>query len=141
MAGTDQKGRAAQDEAQAVSGSNMQMHVFVAHKLFSSFIYLHVFRTPFLNIPRQLPEITHRVYLNIEIEGEPHHSGQVVLGLFGGIAPRAVQNFVSLCNCDKGNGQLSDKPLCYKGTEFHRISECFLVVHLRRGHHGRESID
>ena len=91
-----------------------------------SFIYLHVFRTPFLNIPRQLPEITHRVYLNIEIEGEPHHSGQVVLGLFGGIAPRTVENFVSLCNCDKGNGKLSDKPLCYKGTEFHRISEFFL---------------
>ena len=82
---------------------------------------------------RQLPEITHRVYLNIEIEGEPHHSGQVVLGLFGGIAPKAVENFRSLCACDKGNGQLSDKPLCYKGTEFHRISECFLVVFFEEG--------
>ena len=45
------------------------------------------------------------------------------LGLFGGVAPRAVENFRSLCVCDKGNGKLSDKPLCYKGTEFHRISK------------------
>ena len=48
----------------------------------------------------------------------------MVLGLFGGIAPRTVENFRALCACDRGNGKLSDKPLCYKGTEFHRISEC-----------------
>ena len=120
---------------------------------------------------RQLPEITHRVYLDIgtslmprprtadqasafftgishltsfiscyisetfvishqllaEIEGEPRHGGKVVLGLFGGIAPRTVENFRALCACDRGNGKLSDRPLCYKGTKFHRISELHVM--------------
>jgi hypothetical protein len=71
-----------------------------------------------------LPEITHRVYLDVEFEDLPNYSGRVVLGLFGTVAPRAVENFRALCACDRGNGRITDRPLCYKGTEFHRISEC-----------------
>ena len=35
----------------------------------------------------------------------------------------AAENFRSLCACDKGNGKVSGKPLCFKGTKFHRISK------------------
>ena len=67
------------------------------------------------------PKITHKVFLDIEIEGG--NSGKVILGLFGEIAPKTVENFKSLCACDAGVGKLSGKHLCYKGTIFHRISK------------------
>lgn len=50
-------------------------------------------------------------------------SGRITFGLFGNTAPQTVENFRSLCACDKGYGKISGKFLCYKGTTFHRISE------------------
>jgi hypothetical protein len=50
-------------------------------------------------------------------------SGRITFGLFGNTAPQTVENFRSLCACDKGYGKISGKLLCYKGTTFHRISE------------------
>ena len=50
-------------------------------------------------------------------------SGRITFGLFGKTAPQTVENFRSLCACDKGYGKISGKFLCYKGTTFHRISE------------------
>jgi hypothetical protein len=49
--------------------------------------------------------------------------GRIELGLFGKVAPKTVENFRSLCACDKGKGKISGKPLCYKGSKFHRISK------------------
>lgn len=50
-------------------------------------------------------------------------SGRITFGLFGNTAPQTVENFRSLCACDKGYGKISGMFLCYKGTTFHRISE------------------
>jgi len=74
-----------------------------------------------------LPERTHKVFLDVKIEGQEDRGGRIILGLFGGIAPRAVENFRSLCACDKGNGKLTGKPLCYKGSHFHRIIPNFMI--------------
>jgi peptidylprolyl isomerase len=66
-----------------------------------------------------LPEITHRVYFDIEIEGEL--AGKITFGLFGKNAPEAAENFLALVKCDKGNGKITGKPLCYRGTSLHRV--------------------
>ena len=63
----------------------------------------------------------------IEEEEEEPIKGRITLGLFGKIAPKATENFRSLCACDKGNGKISGKPLCYEGSTFHRISELVLI--------------
>lgn len=72
-----------------------------------------------------LPVVTHRAYLDIEMEGE--QVGRIVLGLFGDVAPKAVENFVSLCKCDKGKGKLTGKDLCYKGSKIHRVITNFMI--------------
>lgn len=68
-----------------------------------------------------LPEVTHKVYLDFKIE-DGGKSGRIVLGLFGTHAPKLAENFRALCACDKGIGTRTKKPLCYKGSTFHRIS-------------------
>jgi peptidylprolyl isomerase len=77
------------------------------------------------------PTVTHIVYLDIQqIIQEPKETvelGRIVLGLFGNVAPKTVENFYSLCKCDKGLGKYSHKPLCYKNTYFHRIIPNFIV--------------
>lgn len=64
-------------------------------------------------------KVTDRVFMDIEIDG--NHTGRIVYGLFGDIAPRTTENFKRLCACDAGIGT-SGKELCYKGSKFHRIS-------------------
>ena len=63
----------------------------------------------------------------IEEEEEKPIKGRITIGLFGKVAPKATENFRSLCVCDKGNGKISGKPLCYEGSIFHRISELVSV--------------
>jgi peptidylprolyl isomerase len=83
---------------------------------------------------RTLPEITHRVYFQISIDGEP--AGKILFGLFGINAPEATQNFVALATCKNPSdaasnkpvtGKLTGKPLCYKGTTFHRVIPNFAL--------------
>ena len=71
-----------------------------------------------------LPIVTNRAYLDIQIDGEK--VGRIVLGLFGEIAPKAVENFVSLCKCDRGKAKLTGKDLCYKGSKIHRVIPNFM---------------
>ena len=59
----------------------------------------------------------------IDDEEEGTSKGRITFGLFGNTVPKAAENFRSLCACDKGNGKISGKPLCYEGSTFHRISE------------------
>ena len=60
---------------------------------------------------RVLPEITHRVYLDLSVG---RHKDRVILGLFGRVAPRTVENFRALATCARTG-------LCYKGSKIHRI--------------------
>lgn len=72
-----------------------------------------------------LPVVTHRAYIDIDMDGEK--LGRIVFGLFGDIAPKAVENFVALCNCDRGKGKKTGKDLCYKGSKIHRVIPNFIV--------------
>ena len=71
-----------------------------------------------------LPEVTHKVFLEIEINGK--NVGKIVLGLFGKVAPKTVENFRALCACDKVDELENDK-LCYKGSIFHRVIPDFMI--------------
>ncbi|KAL6270809.1 hypothetical protein ACE6H2_027720 [Prunus campanulata] len=72
----------------------------------------------------EVPEITHRVYLDVDIEGQ--HLGRIVIGLYGQVVPKTVENFRALCTGEKGKGA-KGTPLHYKGTPFHRIVSGFMI--------------
>ncbi|CAN7032183.1 hypothetical protein BRARA_H01166 [Brassica rapa] len=69
-------------------------------------------------------QVTHRVFLDIDIEGQ--RLGRIVIGLYGNVVPKTVENFRALCTGEKGQAS-SGKPLHYKGTQFHRIVSGFVV--------------
>ncbi|XP_021900390.1 peptidyl-prolyl cis-trans isomerase CYP21-1 [Carica papaya] len=69
-------------------------------------------------------EITHRVYLDVDIEDQ--RQGRIVIGLYGEVVPKTVENFRALCTGEKSKGS-SGKPLHYKGTPFHRIVPGFMI--------------
>eukprot|EP00727_Mastigamoeba_balamuthi_P002106 m51a1_g11893 putative peptidyl-prolyl isomerase (221) ;mRNA; f:600863-601525 len=65
------------------------------------------------------PEITHRVYFDIDIDGSP--AGRVVMGLYGKHVPRTAENFRVLCT-----GERDRKELQYRGSPFHRVIPGFM---------------
>lgn len=69
-------------------------------------------------------EITHRVFLDVDIDGQ--RLGRIVIGLYGQVVPKTVENFRALCTGEKGKSA-SGKALHYKGTPFHRIISGFVV--------------
>ncbi|GAA0156025.1 chaperone [Lithospermum erythrorhizon] len=73
---------------------------------------------------KDLTEITHKVYFDVEINGKD--AGRVVMGLFGKTVPKTTENFRALCTGEKGTGK-SGKPLHYKGSKFHRIIPSFMI--------------
>ncbi|XP_039001723.1 peptidyl-prolyl cis-trans isomerase CYP21-1-like [Hibiscus syriacus] len=76
------------------------------------------------NIVEEEHEITHRVYLDVDIDGQ--RVGRIVIGLYGEVVPKTVENFRALCTGEKGKGA-NGKALRYKGTPFHRIISGFVV--------------
>lgn len=89
-----------------------------------------------------MEEVTHRAFIEVSgkandegrkivsnyITGEEvqastlgEFTGRIVFGLYGDVAPKAVENFVSLC---RGDG---DAGLSYKGSPFHRIFWDFMI--------------
>ncbi|KVI04101.1 Cyclophilin-like peptidyl-prolyl cis-trans isomerase domain-containing protein [Cynara cardunculus var. scolymus] len=81
----------------------------------------------------EVHEITHRVFLDVDIDkqrlvptSQAETAGRIVLGLYGEVVPKTVENFRSLCTGELGKGA-SGKPLHYKGTPFHRIIPGFMI--------------
>lgn len=70
------------------------------------------------------PKVTNKVFFDIEIDGEK--AGRIVMGLYGSVVPKTVENFLHLCICDKGAGKMG-KELCYKQSTFHRIIPGFMI--------------
>ncbi|GKT36052.1 Cyclophilin-type peptidyl-prolyl cis-trans isomerase like protein [Aduncisulcus paluster] len=64
-------------------------------------------------------QITDRVYFDIEIGGE--YQGRIVIGLFGDVCPKTVENFKQLAL-----GGTENAP-GYKGSIFHRVIDNFMI--------------
>ncbi|KAK6946412.1 Cyclophilin-type peptidyl-prolyl cis-trans isomerase domain, partial [Dillenia turbinata] len=88
----------------------------------------------------ETPEITHRVFMDVDIDGQ--RIGRMVIGLYGEVVPKTAENFRALCTGEKGKSA-SGKKLHYKGTPFHRIISGFMIqggVIVRGDGNGTESI-
>jgi len=72
-----------------------------------------------------LPLVTERVFIDITADGEA--LGRIVFGLFGKTAPKAVENFSSLCKCDRGKAPITGKDMCYKDSVIHRVIPNFII--------------
>ncbi|KAH7518430.1 peptidyl-prolyl cis-trans isomerase CYP21-1 [Ziziphus jujuba] len=72
----------------------------------------------------EVPEITHRVYLDVDIDRQ--HVGRIVIGLYGQVVPKTVENFRALCTGEKGKSA-AGIALHYKGVPFHRIISGFMI--------------
>jgi len=73
---------------------------------------------------KKTAKATHRVYFDIEIDGEA--AGRITFGLFGKTVPKTVENFRALCTGEKGMGS-KGKPLHFKGSIFHRVIPQFML--------------
>ncbi|CAD2103809.1 peptidyl-prolyl cis-trans isomerase, putative [Plasmodium vinckei] len=82
------------------------------------FFILTLFQT---YINAETPEVTHKAYFDISINDKP--IGRIVFGLYGKVAPKTVENFVSIC---KGT-VVDDKMLSYTNSIFHRIIPNFMA--------------
>ena len=69
-------------------------------------------------------KITHKVGLKIRV-GEFLHTQPIVIGLFGDVVPKTVENFYKICT-DK-NLQVKGKKLSFDKSKFHRIIPDFMI--------------
>merc|ERR1719253_2196284 len=71
------------------------------------------------NQPQRIKEKRPKAFLEIEIAGRK--LGRIVIELFGDVVPKTVENFRALCTGECGISPVSGKPMCYKGSRFHKI--------------------
>ncbi|KAL7467253.1 hypothetical protein ACHAXS_007496 [Conticribra weissflogii] len=88
---------------------------------FLSLIYLAVINGAFASSDAK---VTNKVFFDVDIQGG--EGGRIVLGLFGDVVPKTVENFRALCTGEKGVGKRG-KPLHYKGSIFHRVIPNFML--------------
>ncbi|RCH77957.1 hypothetical protein CU098_001815 [Rhizopus stolonifer] len=86
-------------------------------------------------------KINPRVYFDIDIDG--NRIGRIIMELFADEVPKTAENFRYLCTGEKGLGRVSNMPLHYRGSIFHRIIKGFMCQggdFTRRNGTGGESI-
>ncbi|KAI8990258.1 cyclophilin-like domain-containing protein [Pilobolus umbonatus] len=86
-------------------------------------------------------KINPRVFFDIDIDG--NRIGRIIIELFADEVPDTAENFRALCTGEKGLGKVSNMPLHYKGSIFHRIIKGFMCQggdFTRRNGSGGESI-
>lgn len=71
-----------------------------------------------------LATVTEKVYFDISIGGE--EAGRIVMGLFGDVVPKTVENFAGLCDGSQGETS-AGIPRTYSGTSFHRVITSFMA--------------
>eukprot|EP00347_Sterkiella_histriomuscorum_P007806 403347489 len=77
---------------------------------------------PFANMRPQNDNET--VFLDIEVDGK--YLGRLTFELFSD-TPLTSNNFKILCTGERGLSLISDKPLCYKGSKFHKIFTDYII--------------
>ncbi|KMZ63965.1 hypothetical protein ZOSMA_38G00740 [Zostera marina] len=65
------------------------------------------------------------VFLEVSIDGNV--AGLLEFELFYDVVPKTAENFRALCTGEKGIGVVTNKPLHYKGSCFHRIIKGFMA--------------
>jgi peptidyl-prolyl isomerase D len=66
-----------------------------------------------------------KVFFDVSIGGDME--GRIVVELFADVVPRTAENFRSLCTGERGIGQVTGRPLHFKGTIFHRVIKGFMI--------------
>merc|ERR1719411_1966878 len=87
-------------------------------------IYTILLFVALANAKKVKETVTSKVYFDITIGGES--AGRIVMGLFGDVVPKTVENFRALCTGEKGMGK-QGKALHYEGSVFHRVIPQFML--------------